>query len=306
MRPPYAYSFKEVFFDWIQGTWRVFPSGSQPEKEIKEGRLSLDWAAVDPLAHRGFTLWPGQPELIWARESWGLVLKYGLADYANDFERWGVLFRFLALAGIYYDFCHLAWNRVNWPDYETLGKELGLGLLQVVMLLGQDALLEQVTDEEELFRVGMKSLADQARIRDRSRPDSGLRREQVPVRGLSPEPAVGALTGGQRTNHPVLPTGRLALAGRRLSGFPLRRAARSIDVIRMKRFHGHDGRFSPSPSCLVMSGLTLLYRQPFREPGGTVGRSAENTTSFALDARRLSWSRAKGWRSGFLWNWPGA
>ena len=32
------------------------------------------------------------------------------------------------------------------------------------MLLGQDALLEQVNDEEELFRLGMKSLADQARL----------------------------------------------------------------------------------------------------------------------------------------------
>ena len=164
LRPPYAYSFKEVFFDWVQGTWRVFPPGSELEKEIKEGRLSLDWAAVDPLAQRVFTLWPGQPELIWVRESWGMVLKRGLADYANDFERWGVLFRFLALAGIYFDFCHLAWNRVNLPDYETLGKELGLGLLPVVMLLGQDAILEQVNDEEELFRVGMKALADQARI----------------------------------------------------------------------------------------------------------------------------------------------
>jgi hypothetical protein len=164
LRPPYAYSFKEVFFDWVQGTWRVFPSGSQPEKEIKEGRLSLDWAAVNPLAQRVFTLWPGQPELICVRESWGMVLKSGLADYVNDFERWGVLFRFLGLVGIYFDFCHLAWNRVNLPDYETLGKELGLGLLQVVMLLGPDALLEQVNDEEELFRVGMKSLADQARI----------------------------------------------------------------------------------------------------------------------------------------------
>lgn len=164
LRPPYAYSFKEVFFDWVQGTWRVFPSGSQPEKEIKEGRLSLDWASVNPLAQRVFTLWPGQPELICVREFWGMVLKSGLADYGNDFERWGVLFRFLGLAGIYFDFCHLAWNRVNLPDYETLGKELGLGLLQVVMLLGPDALLEQVNDEEELFRVGMKSLADQARI----------------------------------------------------------------------------------------------------------------------------------------------
>jgi hypothetical protein len=164
LRSPYAYSFKDVFFDWVQGTWRVFPSGSQPEKEIKEGRLSLDWAAVNPLAQRVFTLWPGQPELICVRESWGMIFKYGLADYANDFERWGVLFRFLALAGIYFDFCHLAWNRVNLPDYEALGKELGLGLLPVVMLLGQDALLEQVNDEEELFRVGMKSLSDQARI----------------------------------------------------------------------------------------------------------------------------------------------
>jgi hypothetical protein len=164
LRPPYHYSFKEVFFDWVQGTWRVFPSGGEPEKEIKEGRLSLDWEAVNPLAQRVFTLWPGQPELICVRESWGMVLKSGLADYANDFERWGVLFRFLALAGIYFDFCHLAWNRVNLPDYEKLGKELGLGLLQVVMLLGQDALLDEVNDEEELFRVGMKSLADQARI----------------------------------------------------------------------------------------------------------------------------------------------
>jgi hypothetical protein len=164
LRPPYAYSFQEVFFDWVQGTWKLFPFGSQPEKETREGRLLLDWETVDPLAQRVFTLWPGQPELGWVRESWEMVLNCRLGDYANDLERWGVLFRFMALAGIYYDFCHLAWNRGNPPDYEALGKELGLGLLQVVMLLGQDALLEQINDEEELFRLGMKSLADQARI----------------------------------------------------------------------------------------------------------------------------------------------
>jgi len=164
LSPPYAYSLKEVFFDWVQGTWKVFPSGSRPEREIREGRRFLDWAVVEPLALRTFTLWPGRPELTWARESWEAVLKAGLADYDNDFERWEVLFRFLALAGIYFDFCHLAWNRDHLPDYEDLGRELGLGLLQVVMLLGQDALLEEVNDEEELFRAGMKSLADQARI----------------------------------------------------------------------------------------------------------------------------------------------
>ena len=164
LRPPYVYSFKEVFFDWVQGIWRVFPPESRTENVIREGRLSLNWAAVDLLAQRVFALWPGQPELTWARESWEAVLKGGLADFANDFERWEVLIRFLALAGIYFDFCHLAWSRADLPDYENLGTELGLGLLQVVLLLGRDALLEEVHDEEELFRAGMKFLADQARI----------------------------------------------------------------------------------------------------------------------------------------------
>ena len=164
LRSPYVYSFKEVFFDWVQGIWRAFPSENRPYREMREERLSLDWAAVDPLAQRIFTLWPGQPELTWARESWDVVSEGGLADFANDFERWEVLIRFLALAGIYFDFCHLAWSRADLPDYENLGKELGLGLLQVVLLLGRDALLEEVNDEEELFRAGMKSLADQARV----------------------------------------------------------------------------------------------------------------------------------------------
>jgi hypothetical protein len=164
LRPPYAYSLNEIFFDWGQGTWRVFPPGNRPEREVREGRRFLDWAAIEPLAQRAFTLWPGRPELTWACESWEALLKAGLADYANDLERWEVLFRFLALAGIYFDFCHLAWNRDKFPDYEDLGRGLGLGLLQVVMLLGQDALLDEVNGEEELFRAGMKSLADQARI----------------------------------------------------------------------------------------------------------------------------------------------
>jgi hypothetical protein len=163
LRPPYAYSFKEVFFDWVQGIWRAFPPQSRPEREVKEERLSLDWATVVPLAQKVFALWPGQPELTWARESWEALIKGGLADFANDFERWEVTIRFLALVGIYFDFCHLAWNRNDLPDYENLGNELGLGLLQVVLLLGRDTLVEEVQDEEELFRAGIKSLADQSR-----------------------------------------------------------------------------------------------------------------------------------------------
>lgn len=51
-----------------------------------------------------------QPELFWAELSWTGLADVGLASYENDAERIQVIARFLALATVYYDWCHIAWT----------------------------------------------------------------------------------------------------------------------------------------------------------------------------------------------------
>ena len=76
------------------------------------------WGDVKEAANDIFSVWIDQPELQWAKKSWGLIEKYGLTVYENEFERHIVVFRFLILGGIYNDFCCVTWEECFEPEYD--------------------------------------------------------------------------------------------------------------------------------------------------------------------------------------------
>ena len=81
--------------------------------------MELTFEELKPLANQIFRVWVGHPEMDWAAQMWEFVRESGLASYDDDFERHSVLFRFLALGGIYQDFCMVAFDERHGTDYAS-------------------------------------------------------------------------------------------------------------------------------------------------------------------------------------------
>lgn len=125
----------------------------------------LSWDDVRPVADQIFSIWVDQPELKWAKQAWEIIIQEGLADYSNENERCEAAIRFLALCGIYYDFCQIAFEEHNELYYGNWAEELEVPPIRVGLRLGYNPgdWINLYEDEEELFREGIKYLADQAR-----------------------------------------------------------------------------------------------------------------------------------------------
>jgi hypothetical protein len=66
----------------------------------------ISWHDVEAAADTIFCLYSDRRhELSWARVAWETLVSAGLARYSSSVERHQVLFRLLALGGIYNDFC---------------------------------------------------------------------------------------------------------------------------------------------------------------------------------------------------------
>lgn len=77
----------------------------------------VEWEEVARLADDAFDVWSGQPELLWAKQAWEVLAKAGLTAYRNKVEHHHVLFRLLALSGIYSDFCDVAFDETSEIEY---------------------------------------------------------------------------------------------------------------------------------------------------------------------------------------------
>ena len=111
-----------------------------------------------------FSIWVDHPELKWAKQSWNLIVRAGLANFSNEIERCRAALRFLAMCGLYHDFCEVAWEETSYPEYAEWAEKLEIGIFRVDQLIGPDsAWLNSDDEKEELFSEGVKSLADEAR-----------------------------------------------------------------------------------------------------------------------------------------------
>ena len=164
--PPYTYSHERIYYDWPNRRWRSFLEKKEPREETAKaagGIRLVEWADLENLAEKIFTDGPGEADRRWAEEAWNLVVRGGLAGYTNGLERCEVLIRFLALAEIYLDFSRQAWKIIRRFDYLNWGKEIGLDLLQIVLMIGPEEVLGPVEGEEELFALGLKTLMGRTR-----------------------------------------------------------------------------------------------------------------------------------------------
>ncbi len=94
-----------------------------------------------------------------------MILQAGLAAYSDEDERCEAAIRFLALCGIYYDFCEIALEECNEPDYGVWAEGLGISAIRVGLRLGYDPdnWLKRYEDDKALYDEGVKCLADKAR-----------------------------------------------------------------------------------------------------------------------------------------------
>ena len=128
-------------------------------------RKVLTWADVLPAAEKAFAIWMDHPERHWAKAAWKVLVRAGLAAYANEAERCQVVIRFIALAGLYHDFCQEAWGLPShgYHLYLDWAQELSITPLRVGQLLGRDPTWDKDYSEDELVPGALKALTDRAR-----------------------------------------------------------------------------------------------------------------------------------------------
>lgn len=110
---------------------------------------TVNWNDVLPAAEVAFSIWVGQPEISWAKEAWGHIIKAGLANYANELEYCKVCLRFLALADIYYDWCSIVWDEDH--DYSMIliaSEDFEISPFRLGQLVGPNRMLEDNATED--------------------------------------------------------------------------------------------------------------------------------------------------------------
>ncbi len=126
---------------------------------------TLAWRDVEGVAKEAFSIWVDHPEMKWAKGAWKIIVQAGLAAYSDEDERCEAAIRFLALCGIYYDFCEIALEECNEPDYGVWAEGLGISAIRVGLRLGcdPDNWLKRYEDDKALYDEGVKCLTDKAR-----------------------------------------------------------------------------------------------------------------------------------------------
>ena len=97
------------------------------------------WDDVVESADKAFSIFLPQVGLKWARNAWEILSKSELTSYSAETERYIVLFRFLALAGIYRDFCDAAFDESSYLEYDDWAEPLELDSALVFQMVGEDS-----------------------------------------------------------------------------------------------------------------------------------------------------------------------
>ena len=97
------------------------------------------WDDVVESADKAFSIFLPQVGLKWARNAWEILSKSELTSYSAETERYIVLFRFLALAGIYRDFCDAAFDESSYLEYDDWSEPLELDSALFFQMVGEDS-----------------------------------------------------------------------------------------------------------------------------------------------------------------------
>src|SRR5258705_8654160 len=91
---------------------------------------------LEPLASEWDCVWNDKEKLEWAKQAWGFITAAGLTEYSTPLERAKVVIRFLALAGIFSDFCEIAFSDGHRPEHLYIATELNVTPFQLGQLAG--------------------------------------------------------------------------------------------------------------------------------------------------------------------------
>lgn len=107
------------------------------------------WEEMAEVTEEAFHVWPPDfPERRWGQEAWWILTKVELtAPYEIDSSQSLVIARFLALAGMYLDFCKIAWGEERLPFYKEWAGLLGFNS-ELLEQICWDEWLHKASDEE--------------------------------------------------------------------------------------------------------------------------------------------------------------
>jgi hypothetical protein len=105
--------------------------------------MVLDWMDVRSAAEAAFDVWESGSELEWAKAVWERTVVAGIANYSNEIERHKAAVLFLGVAGLYRDFCALAWEERDAPTYSEWAEDLSLDDFVLGRLVGLDPRIQK-------------------------------------------------------------------------------------------------------------------------------------------------------------------
>lgn len=113
-------------------------------------QAKVEWEDVARVAPAIFEIWVDGREVEWAQLAWQSLRKVGLTSYRTELERTKVLTRFLLLGRLYREFCAMAWEEWQEPDWYDWADELEISVFRVAQLLGDEEIDDNGSDSELL------------------------------------------------------------------------------------------------------------------------------------------------------------
>ena len=120
------------------------------------------WAQVAEVAEEAFKVL-GRQELIWARHAWDQLDHAGLIEHGSELARHRTAVRFLALASIFREFCHLAWKKRVTANLYDWAVFLELQPVRIGQLLGPDARLPKKGKDTDILSAALEILVERER-----------------------------------------------------------------------------------------------------------------------------------------------
>lgn len=122
----------------------------------------IEWESFADFADEFFVLKRSERE--WAEQAWEALAKAGLTAAEGELDRHRVAVRFMTLATVHQEFCHLAWQKpcearlADWAYY------LELQPLRVGQLLGAEELREDASSDAKLLEKALAILIGRERL----------------------------------------------------------------------------------------------------------------------------------------------
>ncbi len=123
---------------------------------------SITWDQLEVAAEEAFRVF-GAAEMTGARQMWAVLAEQGLTAAPDELARHRVGVRFLALAGIYHDFCYHAWKKEIEPRLAEWAYYLELQPLRIGQLLGAEVPLKGAVTEAETLEAALAELTRRER-----------------------------------------------------------------------------------------------------------------------------------------------